>query len=210
MTVGLTLVLLCLVYPTHAFAHGLMDEAIQAHCPGCAGVEAWPSGPASHAAVRCSLEGRGAHRRLTLMAQHDLPPGYGTLLALQPLPAPVFADVYELAAAAGVGQGPRVTLHGAPDVESIAALAQDTVLAVQLEAFNATVRVLPIFSKKGSDAAWTRSAAGACPLAPGSPPPFPNPTPLRAACWGHAAPAWPVPEAAAWRAQLRLVARRPP
>lgn len=213
MAVGMTLALLCLISTAHAFAHGLMDQAIQAHCPGCAHMEGRPADSTVHAAVHRSLEGTGQHRRLTLTVQHDLPPGYKRLLALQPLPAAVFADVYELAAAAGVGQGPRVELHGPSDVESIAALAQDSVLAVELEPLNATVRWLLFLNGRGAGRGVRGGGAVgdrdrlACAW---NPPPAPrHATSPRAARRSHVPPAWPVPEAPARRARRRLVARRP-
>ena len=86
------------------------------------------------ATVRRALLGHGAHRRLQL----DMQLAGGQYVYLQPLPAIIFADVYQLSAAAAVRQGPRTHLHGLPDVESIARWSQPSVLAVFFEQVSCT------------------------------------------------------------------------
>ena len=86
------------------------------------------------ATVRRSLLGHGAHRGL----QFDMQLARGQYVYLQPLPAIILADVYQLSAAAAVRQGPRAHLHGLPDVESIARWSQPSVLAIFFEQVGCT------------------------------------------------------------------------
>ncbi|KFM28046.1 hypothetical protein F751_5157 [Auxenochlorella protothecoides] len=83
--------------------------------------------------IRRVLEGSGAHRSLVVSvpvtAVHDTK----RLLLLQPLPAEIFADVYQLQSAAAVGEVPPTLLHGRVDVENITLWADPTVLAVELQ-----------------------------------------------------------------------------
>ena len=121
----------------------LGSDAQLHHCAG-----ACPSRGAT-AALAISLLGAGAHRHLEYRLTMRCPPEGDTgdrdtqrdaaappptlacdAALLQPLPAAVYADVYELDNAAARGRGPAVKLFGPVDVESIEARSQPTLLAV--------------------------------------------------------------------------------
>jgi hypothetical protein len=121
----------------------LLEEAERHHCRG----HCPHHGGA--AALDVVLLGAGSHRQLVYRLELGCPQhinsdgadGTGPAAAavqrwcgeaavLQPLPAAVFADIYELDNAAAVGQGPPVLLFGPVDVESIERRSQPTLLAV--------------------------------------------------------------------------------
>ena len=69
------------------------------------------------------------------IAHNTISPPYAhRAAAAQPLPAGVYADIYELQNAASRGHGPPVRLFGEVDVESIAAYSEPTLLAVYANA----------------------------------------------------------------------------
>lgn len=129
----------------------LLEQAQRYYCTGPC-----PSGGAT-ASLTMALSGPGAHRQLVYRLAVQHPPdrqssnagagdggaGGGSgrpapppvpaceAVLLQPLPAGIFADIYQLDNAAAVGQGPQVKLFGPVDVESIERYSQPTVLAVR-------------------------------------------------------------------------------
>lgn len=131
-------------------AHGCSGQLNEAQVHYC-GVPC-PEGGAS-ASLDMSLRGSGAHRELIYRLAIACPtahPSRGSSASsvavkgssasvpsppvraalLQPLPAGVFADIYQLDNAAALGQGPPVQLFGHVDVESIERYSKPTVLAV--------------------------------------------------------------------------------
>ena len=109
-----------------------IDQALAHHCK--------ESNCASHpfdtflAKLATRLEGSGFHRTLHYsveLACPAAPPATSCELAiLQPLPAAIYANIYELDGSAAAGTGPRVRLLGAVDVESIEEFSQPTALAI--------------------------------------------------------------------------------
>lgn len=131
-------------------AHGCSGQLNEAQVHYCGGP--CPEGGAS-ASLEMSLRGSGAHRELIYRLAIACPtahPSRGSSASsaavkgssasvpsppvraalLQPLPAGVFADIYQLDNAAALGQGPPVQLFGHVDVESIERYSKPTVLAV--------------------------------------------------------------------------------
>lgn len=109
----------------------LMREGLHHHL---AAAEVIPDETRGPLRLGLALEGSGAHRQLRYSLHA---PCAGAQQAaqcraalLQPLPAGVYADVYELQDAASRGHGPEVRLFGKVDVESIAAYSEPTLLAV--------------------------------------------------------------------------------
>ncbi len=109
-----------------------LDHALNFHC-GTSDCTADTSDRiTTNIAMR--LEGSGFHRRLhysielTCLDQSDLRPPL-KLAIIQPLPAAIYANVYELDSDSLAGNGPEVRLFGEVDVESIEKFAQPTTLA---------------------------------------------------------------------------------
>lgn len=110
-----------------------LDKALAFHCGLCkdsAEVEAYGS---------ATLQGQGFHRTLHYSlalswadaeAAHSNPETTCEMALLQPLPAAVYANIYELKNLATAGKGPRVRLFGKTDLESVQEEAEPTVLAV--------------------------------------------------------------------------------
>ena len=115
-----------------------MDQALLFHCTGGCQLAGWSAQPAQ---ARASLAGAGAHRRLAYRLSlqcwdpaQEGSPGTGCQLAvLQPLPATVFADPYELRRSAAAGWAAPARVFGAVDLESIEPLASPTTLALYHE-----------------------------------------------------------------------------
>ena len=83
--------------------------------------------------VSTKLEGSGFHRTLRYSATSSctIPARHSCQFAiLQPLPAAIYANIYELDAASAAGRGPHVRLFGTIDVESIEKFAEPTAVAV--------------------------------------------------------------------------------
>lgn len=108
-----------------------IKDALAAHCG-----TACRRGPPSATFFR-SLKGSGFHRSLQLTATfHRL--GRETkgqravceVAFIQPLPAVLYANIYELDNAAHLGQGPKSQLFGKIDVESIEQHSEPTVLVI--------------------------------------------------------------------------------
>lgn len=124
--------------PAPAAASDLATEALAAHCGG----KPCPLHPALvRGDVRRTLIGQGAHRTLESWAVVLCNTGPGSAAnaaasaaceaaLLQPLPAALYADPYELEGAAKAGAGPEARLFGPVDVESIESKAQETLLAI--------------------------------------------------------------------------------
>ena len=110
-----------------------LGQALAAHCgqQGCP-----PRQPGlSRAELRTRLIGKGMHREMEYEAVIHCDSGTAQagaaaceVAVLQPLPAVVYANIYELENAAQLGQGPSVQLFGPVDVESIERDSQPTVL----------------------------------------------------------------------------------
>lgn len=141
----LLLHLLALLHLASA-SDSLLDEALAAHAASA--LDRGSSASPAAAEVAARLHGRGFHRTLAFQlgaccpgcstAQGATQHGEQQHLThceaalLQPLPAAVFANIYELDNAAAVGQGPPVRLFGPVDVESIERSSQPTLLAIYL------------------------------------------------------------------------------
>ena len=110
-----------------------LDQAIAEHCSS----NICP--PADHTvAIHADLLGTGFHRTISYKIKVQSPPlpppsTHRRLAILQPLPPAIYANIYELDAAAESGNGPRVKLYGPIDVESIEKYAQPTALAVYID-----------------------------------------------------------------------------
>lgn len=115
----------------------VIRDAIAAHCNAAKCPAA--TRDLREAKISTNLTGSGFHRTLEYSVQFRCtaasaaPPAAlkaGCRVALlQPLPAGLYANIYELENAASVGQGPQVRLFGTVDVESIEQYSQPTVLA---------------------------------------------------------------------------------
>jgi hypothetical protein len=93
------------------------------------------SGSGFHKSLRYDLSLGSSQRSTTPGEEHSMweegcKPS--EVAILQPLPAVLFANIYELQNAAAVGQGPAVRLFGPVDVESIERYSHPTVLAIYL------------------------------------------------------------------------------
>jgi len=92
--------------------------------------------------IELRLEGSGFHRRLhyslalTCLDENVRRPPLNVAI-IQPLPAAIYANLYELDSAFVAGYGPEVRLFGEVDVESIEKFAQPTVLAIYSPAIEA-------------------------------------------------------------------------
>lgn len=97
-----------------------------------------PSDSVTKAAITMRLDGKGFHR--TLMYHVELycngssrektVEDSARIVVVQPLPAALFADTYQLDGAADVSQGPHTLFFGRIDVENIEPLASNTSLAI--------------------------------------------------------------------------------
>ena len=109
-----------------------LDQTINFHC-GTSDCTADASDALS-ANIELRLEGAGFHRRLhytiDLTCLDDIIPRPSRAVILQPLPAAIYANIYELDADTLAGNGPEVRLFGDVDVESIEKFAHPTTLAI--------------------------------------------------------------------------------
>ncbi|KAH7618947.1 hypothetical protein NADE_005795 [Nannochloris sp. 'desiccata'] len=129
-------VLLCiLVWTINCLAdhNSPLDHALKFHCETSDCTTDTSDTISSNIEFR--LEGSGFHRRLhysleltCLDEKVHRPPL--SLAIIQPLPAAIYANIYELDSAFLAGGGPEVRLFGEVDVESIEKFAQPTALAI--------------------------------------------------------------------------------
>jgi hypothetical protein len=117
------------------------DEALIAYCGTRR--DCPPSTSIESASLSLEIAGNGFHRTVHYSVEVNCSPITASdqceFTLLQPLPATLFANIYELDNAASLGLGPRVKVFGKVDVESIEAAAEPTVLAISLnKAVNCT------------------------------------------------------------------------
>jgi hypothetical protein len=132
--------LVCLKYSLADQNSPLLDHALKFHCStsDCAA----DTSKAYSANIELRLEGLGFHRSLHYAIQitcHDerIPRPPLNIAIIQPLPAAIYANIYELDAASLAGKGPEVSLFGEIDVESIEKFSQPTALAMYTTAVTA-------------------------------------------------------------------------
>lgn len=140
----------------------LFEEALRQHHPAAEVIPDQRRGPLR---LGLNLEGSGAHRQLKYSLQAPCQAAQQAAQCraaiLQPLPAGVYADIYELQNAASRGHGPEVRLFGKVDVESIAAYSEPTLLAVYANASRDESPAAAVSAARGCAALPARCATPA-------------------------------------------------